>query len=108
MKYILISLFFLLCTYSTAQKFSINNLNKTNGLSSNYVNDIVQDQQEFIWIATEAGLDRFDGKNFTNYNTTNSNLCDATIKALLYDQEENLLWIGTKANLSILYPAIYN
>lgn len=102
MKYILISLFFLLCTYSTAQKFSINNLNKTNGLSSNYVNDIVQDQQGFIWIATEAGLDRFDGKNFTNYNTTNSNLCDATIKALLYDQEENLLWIGTKANLSIL------
>ena len=102
MKYTLIFVLLWLSSYSVAQKYSIDNLNKANGLSSNYVNDIVQDRNGFIWIATEAGLDRFDGRNFTNYNITNSNLQDATISALLYDEEENLLWIGTKANLSIL------
>ena len=28
-----------------------------------------QDKEGFIWIATEAGLSRFDGQRFTNFST---------------------------------------
>ena len=37
------------------------------GLSCNYVHDIVQDKNGFLWVATEYGLNRFDGVHFRNY-----------------------------------------
>ncbi|MCB0736779.1 MAG: response regulator [Bacteroidetes bacterium] len=38
-------------------------LNTSNGLGSNTINDLVKDQQGFIWIATTDGLSRYDGTN---------------------------------------------
>src|SRR5947209_10571976 len=35
------------------------------GLSSNVVNAIVQTRSGFLWIGTDAGLDRFNGRHFT-------------------------------------------
>jgi hypothetical protein len=35
------------------------------GLSSNVVNAIVQTRNGFLWIGTDAGLNRFDGRHFT-------------------------------------------
>jgi Y_Y_Y domain/Two component regulator propeller len=43
-----------------------------NGLSNNEVNDLIQDDDGFIWIATRGGLNRFDGKDFTKYYTDGS------------------------------------
>lgn len=80
----------------------ISNLNVKDGLSNNYVKDIVQDNQGFIWIATETGLNRFNGCNFTTYNSANSGLIDDAINTLLFDPEDNSLWIGTKTVLSVL------
>jgi signal transduction histidine kinase/DNA-binding response OmpR family regulator/streptogramin lyase len=84
------------------QNYQMTNLNVEDGLSNNYVKDIAQDAQGFIWIATETGLNRFDGENFTIYNSANSNLQNDAINTLLYDKEENQLWIGTKTILSVL------
>ena len=39
-------------------------LNETHGLSNNVINDILQDQTGFIWVATEDGLFRYDGNEF--------------------------------------------
>ena len=38
-----------------------------NELSSSLINQIFQDKRGFIWIATEYGLNRFDGLRFSNY-----------------------------------------
>lgn len=43
--------------------------NNENGLVSNLAKSISQDNEGFIWIATDAGLSRFDGKNFTNFQS---------------------------------------
>lgn len=37
------------------------------GLSSNRVFSLAQDSSGFVWIATDFGLDRFDGINFKHY-----------------------------------------
>lgn len=37
------------------------------GLSSNRVYQSVQDKAGFIWICTDEGIDRFDGKNIVHY-----------------------------------------
>jgi len=34
------------------------------GLSQSVVNNFVQDQQGFLWLATQDGLNRYDGENF--------------------------------------------
>ena len=36
-------------------------------ISSSLINKIYQDKSGFIWIATEYGLNRFDGNRFTLY-----------------------------------------
>lgn len=38
-----------------------------NGLSSNRILSICSDSSGFLWMATDFGLDRFDGRNFTHF-----------------------------------------
>ena len=37
------------------------------GLSDNYVTAIQQDEQGYLWVGTDAGLNRFDGYTFNAY-----------------------------------------
>ncbi len=43
-----------------------------NGLPQNSVKQIVSDSYGFLWLPTEAGLIRFDGKNFKTFNKGNT------------------------------------
>ena len=38
-----------------------------NGLSSSLVKQIFEDSSSMIWVATEDGLNRYDGSKFTQY-----------------------------------------
>ena len=42
-------------------------LTMADGLSQASVNDVLQDSQGFIWLATENGLDRYDGVNVRRF-----------------------------------------
>ncbi len=44
------------------------------GLSNNYISGIVQDSTGYIWIGTNRGLNRFDGRFFANYYTGSADL----------------------------------
>ena len=78
----------------------VEHLDLKDGLSSNFVTDICQDKRGFLWVATEAGLSRFDGDNFKVFNENNTTLSGNSINALLYDEKNDELWIGTKKGLS--------
>jgi len=61
----------LLCLLAAHQAFSqfqpnplIKHYGIRDGLSQGVVNSIVEDSDGIIWIATEDGLNRFDGYNF--------------------------------------------
>lgn len=64
--YLFIILFIsLFCINAKAQ---IGNLYSTdNKLSNSLINQLFQDQRGFIWIATEFGLNKYDGYRFSNY-----------------------------------------
>jgi ligand-binding sensor domain-containing protein len=49
-------------TQSSHQIFE--HLSTDNGLSSNKVEAILQDKEGFYWIATQNGLNRYDGSTF--------------------------------------------
>lgn len=48
---------------------SLSHYSTDDGLTSNAVSDIIQDDYGFIWFATWNGLSRFDGYHFYNYET---------------------------------------
>ncbi|RJP63764.1 MAG: hypothetical protein C4539_15740 [Ignavibacteriales bacterium] len=50
----------------SAQSFNITSYSVDDGLKSNLTKTCTQDKQGFIWIATDAGIARFDGKQFIN------------------------------------------
>lgn len=57
----------LLSTHSVGQESNYKLYNHLNGLISNTIYDIRQDQKGYIWIATDLGLVRFDGNKFKEY-----------------------------------------
>lgn len=107
MYFILIAYLLLGYYDSYAQPYLLKHLGVEDGLSNNYVTNITQDKQGYIWIATESGLSRFDGRNFTTYKDNDSGIISNALNALLYDEEENALWIGLKDGLSKLDCSTY-
>jgi signal transduction histidine kinase/ligand-binding sensor domain-containing protein len=68
------------------------------GLSQATVNDVLQDSQGFIWLATENGLDRYDGvevRRFKRERSRPEGLASDYIWALAEDRAGNI-WIATE------------
>jgi ligand-binding sensor domain-containing protein/signal transduction histidine kinase len=74
-----------------------NNLNVSDGLSQNIVETIYQGSNGFLWLGTQDGLDRFDGRNFISYQykiDDSTSLSNNYVKDIVEDNAGNL-WIGT-------------
>jgi diguanylate cyclase (GGDEF)-like protein/PAS domain S-box-containing protein len=87
---------------SNQAALKFKHLLSADGLSQNNVFDITQDHDGFIWIATEDGLNRYDGKNFVHYrkNLTDPNsIADNFIRKVFVDNA-GVLWVGTEKGLS--------
>ena len=70
------------------------------GLSHNYISQILQDRDGYIWISTWYGLSRFDGNRFVNYTVQPgdySNLSHNRILSLNEDAGGHL-WVTTYDN----------
>jgi signal transduction histidine kinase/ligand-binding sensor domain-containing protein/DNA-binding response OmpR family regulator len=90
-----------LATGGFALPSTLKHLGVEDGLSNNYVKDIVQDRQGCVWVATVSGLNCFDGRTFTVYNNINSALPNNALNALLYDETDNRLWIGSISGVCV-------
>jgi ligand-binding sensor domain-containing protein/signal transduction histidine kinase len=69
------------------------------GLSSNVVNAIVQTRNGFLWIGTDAGLNRFDGRHFTPIYFRGPRATPQGVVSALAEGPDGDLWIGTSAGL---------
>lgn len=91
---LLLSLIYLF--HASAQPYVIKRLGVEDGMSSNYVVSVTQDKKGYLWIATESGLNRFDGRQFNIYTKNNSGLSGNELNVVLADPYENKVWIGTQ------------
>ena len=64
-------------------------LTTDDGLPSNTIYQIKQDKQDFIWMATDNGLVRYDGRNFKEFNP--NGIKDKEIIGLFIDSK-NIIW----------------
>ncbi|MFD2969590.1 hybrid sensor histidine kinase/response regulator transcription factor [Sphingobacterium bambusae] len=90
---------------SVAQQ-SITYLGIDQGLSNDYITDIYQDKNGFMWFGTSNGLNRYDGytyKVFQNIPLDKTSLPDNRITDLLEDRQGNL-FVATKVGAAVLNP----
>jgi ligand-binding sensor domain-containing protein/two-component sensor histidine kinase len=93
----------LLMITATAQKtpYFIEKITTAEGLSSNKINDIEQDDNGFLWIATSDGLNRFDGTEIKQYFFhEGANSIPHNYVYCLRKLKRKCLAIGTQAGLS--------
>lgn len=57
------------CASARAEQIPVRTYTTTDGLARDFVSQIFQDSNGFIWFCTSEGLSRFDGYRFTNYGT---------------------------------------
>jgi signal transduction histidine kinase/ligand-binding sensor domain-containing protein len=67
-----------------------------NGLPQNSVTSIVQTRDGYLWLGTFGGLARFDGVEFTVFNTVNTPGIKSDRIRALYEDAEGNLWIGSE------------
>lgn len=77
-----------------------------NGLSSSLVNKIFQDRNGMIWIATEDGLNRYDGSKITIYKNNpidQYSLCHNFVNTL-FEDKDGRLFVGTYNGIQVYNP----
>jgi len=84
---------FLSVSWVIAQDLSYRQYTIEDGLPSNQIYDIHQDQKGFIWFATENGLSRYNGAKFINY-TLSDGLPDTEIISF-FEDSKNRLWFSS-------------
>ncbi len=91
---------FLFYFYSVlAQKYNFINYSVEDGLIQSQALHICQDKNRQLWISTEGGLSKFDGKKFTGYSVQDG-LSSNRIGHLMCDADGNI-WAGTEFGLTI-------
>ncbi len=76
-------------------------------LSSSLINKIYQDKKGIIWIATEDGLNRYDGAKFTIYKHVQGDdysLSHNYVRTL-FEDSKGRLFVGTYKGLQMYDPA---
>lgn len=73
------------------------------GLSSNKINDVLQDDNGFLWIATSYGLNRYDGENVVHFvhQDSTASIPDDIVLSLLLSGSHHLL-IGTGKGIGVM------
>lgn len=92
------------------QKFpySFKYLTVDEGLSHTDVNDIAQDSKGYIWIATNFGLDRYDGYSIRRFYNSNFPLHNAFKNRIirLFPDKKGTIWLSTEDGLQSFDPAV--
>lgn len=75
-------------------------------LTSNLITRMLQDDFGYIWIATDYGLNKFDGIRFIQYlhnEKDSTSLLSNNVRTLLMDKD-NTIWIGCNEGLQYYLP----
>ena len=86
---------FLLVEFSLSarERYTFLNMGLRQGLSNEFVCDMVMDVQGFLWVATESGLTRIAGNKCTVFKTSNSDISDDELTGLYYDKGRHSVWM---------------
>jgi len=92
--------------------YSMQHFTDENGLPQNSVKSIVPDGNGFIWLATEGGLVRYDGKTFFTFSKKNSDIPSFRMMSILPSvHKDEIMAVTNELEMlsikkgNVIYPA---
>jgi signal transduction histidine kinase/ligand-binding sensor domain-containing protein len=103
---ILVVCFFYALSFLQAQDYRILHWDVEHGLSQGINQKIIQDTRGFLWITSYEGVNRFDGKTFTNFYSypVKRNSIKGTETSGLVEDSLHKIWIGSGEGLNRYDP----
>ena len=71
--------------------FPITVYSVNDGLAQSVVYSLFQDRKGYLWLGTQAGVSRYDGVNFKNYNTVNG-LTHNTVRHIFQTRDGQIIF----------------
>ena len=99
--YLLFSLSFL--NLVSGQTYNVKSISGLTGISQNTVNSVCVDHVGYIWMGTDFGLNRYDGRVIKKYYFNNNDSCSlpGDYIVFIYEDQLNNLWVSTSSGLCI-------
>jgi ligand-binding sensor domain-containing protein len=88
------------------EELFFRHLTRDDGLPSLIANCVISDPWGYIWIGTENGLVRYDGKNmrlFQNIPKDTTCIVNSSVR-ILYLSRDSMIWAGTANGFSVFDP----
>ncbi|MES2798576.1 MAG: adenylate/guanylate cyclase domain-containing protein [Bacteroidota bacterium] len=105
-RWIFLAFFFVQSLQLNAQDvYQFRNYTINDGLSQSSVSGILQDENHSLWIGTQDGLNRFDGKRFEIYNSDVTQGIESEYIRCSIKTSDGKLWFGTANGLTVYDPA---
>lgn len=105
-KYRILTFLLLALPLMAGAVYLFKTLNARDGLTSSQINCILKDSRGYVWLGTPAGLYRYDGyvfKNFQCDSQDGSSLPDSYIYSI-QEALDGTLWVNTAAGYCIYHP----
>ena len=101
-----VGLFLLIFFSGQAQTaYRFRNYTINDGLSQSSVTCILQDDNYSLWVGTQDGLNRFDGKSFEVFNSDATPGLESEYIKCAVKSKDGKLWFGTSNGLTLFDPA---
>jgi signal transduction histidine kinase/ligand-binding sensor domain-containing protein len=107
MKYLvcIYILFFqnLLFSQNPFQHFRVEQYDTRKGLPNDYVMNVYQSKEGFLWLNGYSGFSRFDGLNFVNFNSRTTSFLQTDYIGIFAETDDSALWFPTVSDGLIEY-----
>lgn len=100
--FLLTRIFFVDCLAQPSQSAVIDRIN-TKELTNSFVSALFEDQKGYLWVGTLAGLNRYNGYDFTRFKSIgkdSSTLSNAAITSIAQLDADRIV-IGTRSGLNV-------
>ncbi len=101
---IILFLFFAQFAATGQSAYRFSNFSINEGLSQSSVTCLLQDENHALWIGTQDGLNRFDGKQFEVFSSEDSEGLKSEYIKCGIKTNDGCLWFGTANGLSVFNP----
>lgn len=76
-------------------QYVLDHWDTQDGLPHNVVRAITQSEDGYLWVATQSGVARFDGMNFTVFNTSNTPALESDDIRDVFQHSNGDIWLAT-------------